>query len=83
MIKITSKLALAAILTLLLAACSESEHDTLWYVQNTHEQAIQLEHCNSNPDEAKTANCISVQEAEIIIDKGTDSIKKYIADHAK
>ena len=87
----TKKLVLAAVVTLLLVACSESNKTTDWYIQNTLEQAIDLEECKRyelailNPPSNKTPelhgapDCFNAERAELIIQQGTDAIKKYRA----
>jgi hypothetical protein len=82
MIKKTIKLALAAsATTLLLAACSETTRTTTWYVEHGREQAVQFEECKHKPELKGTPNCITANEAEIIIDQGHDAIQKYLASH--
>ncbi|MEO1889368.1 MAG: EexN family lipoprotein [Cycloclasticus sp.] len=79
MMNTAKKLVLVAIVTLLLVACSESTRTTEWYMQNTKEQGNDLDECNRNPEMKGTTNCINANEAELIIQQGTDAIKAYLA----
>ena len=73
------KLALAAVATLTLIACSESNRSTDWYMQNTLEQGKDLEECNRKSELKGTPNCVNANKAELIIQQGTDAIKEYRA----
>jgi len=80
MIKNTTKLALAVTATLLLAAC-ESTRTADWYIHNTADQANKLAECARRPELSETPNCISANEAEILIKQGTEAIKEYRANN--
>ncbi|PCI16855.1 MAG: hypothetical protein COB62_07795 [Piscirickettsiaceae bacterium] len=79
--KSLTKLLLVGFAALLLAACSEPQRTTEWYVQNTKEQGIQTQECRSKPETKGSSNCINAAEAELVIQQGTEAIKKYRADH--
>jgi len=81
MIKNTKILALAATVTLLLAACSETTRTTAWYVDHSREQAVQFEECRRKAELKGTPNCIAANEAETIIVQGHDAIQEYLASH--
>lgn len=79
--KSITKLLLVGLATLLLAACSAENRSTEWYVQNSLEQGIQMEECKNKPETSKTTNCINANEAELVIQQGSEAIEKYLADH--
>ncbi|HIF51403.1 MAG TPA: hypothetical protein EYQ42_07765 [Thiotrichaceae bacterium] len=81
MIYNTKKLVLAAVVTLLLVGCSESNRTVGWYMDNTIEQGNDLDECNRNPELKGTANCVNANKAELIIQQGTEAIKEYRANN--
>ncbi|PCH83447.1 MAG: hypothetical protein COB89_06620 [Piscirickettsiaceae bacterium] len=78
MINNTTKLILAASVTLLLGACSDATRTADWYIAHTHAQADKNTHCIQNPELQQEANCVAAAKAELIISQGNEAIKKYL-----
>jgi hypothetical protein len=81
MIKSIKKLTLAATVTILLVACSETTRTADYYLKNPYDQAVVYTQCQQRPETLKTPNCIAASEAEVLIQQGTEALIKYQADN--